>query len=413
MILVRSAFRKGSLFLPAILALALCSCDADSTQPSSNRASQAHGAPPLVVMTIGSWTQPVLGTSNPEFPAGAQAAATAANLRGGISGRQIEVIVCSDELNPEVARQCAREAVRLHVAAVVGLQTFNETAVLPILEAEGIPAIGVFPFTRSALTSPISYPLTSGFIGQTTGMGVQLARSGAGIVRAVVPGGMGSINTEIGKLVNAGTIAGGSRFGGLVQIPAKSLDISPVVAAATGDGAGVAGLATDEAELIRSMRMLAPGSLLTTYPFNLTANVLHSAGRKAEGVLSVDGFLPPSANSVGTMRFRRELRAFDASMQESATGLHEWLAMDLFIKVARRTTDPTARGVKAAMDQLRNEDMGGVVPPLTTTEVPGPFPRLFNRTVVFEKVLGNHIVLQNPKTAPFVDIGPVMRSLPK
>lgn len=361
-------------------------------------------------MTIGSWSQPLLGTSNPEFPAGAQAVAAEVNQAGGLNGRQLEVIACSDELNPEVARQCAREAVRLGVVAVVGLQTFNETAVLPVLEAAGIPAIGVYPFTDSALTNPISFPLTSGFMGQNIGMGLQLARHGAAKIRVVVPGGMGAISTEISRGVERGARAGNATYAGLVQIPARSLDLSPVVAAATADDASVAGLAVDEAELVRSVRALAPKAMIATFPFNLTDNVLRSTGSRAEGVLSVEGFLPPSADVPGTRLYRRQLQAFAPSLPVSATGLHEWLAMRTFVKVASRLSSLTPRNLLAAMNEVRDLDMEGLTPPFSARKQPGRYSRLFNSTVVFQTVRSGRIVLNDGQASPFVEIGPLLRA---
>jgi hypothetical protein len=359
-------------------------------------------------MTIGSWSQPVMGTGNPEFPGGAQAAAAAINAAGGINGHPIDLIVCSDELNPEFARQCARTAVQQHVAAIVGLQTFNETTVLPVLDAAGIPVIGIFPFTNAALSSRISFPLTSGFIGQTIGMGLQLAHSGAREVRVIVPGGMGSISSDIGSSVALGAAAGHAHYAGLFQIPAKSLDLSPVVAAATGDGASVAGLAVDEAELIRSMRSLAPGAMMSTYSFNLTDNVLRSAGSSSDNILSVEAFVPPTADTLGAKAYRRDLKAFDPSLAISATGLHEWLAMQTFARVARGLASITPASVMEAMDHVRNLDMGGITPPYSTVSNDRALPRLFNATIVLEIVKSGRIMQQAPNSNPFINIGPLI-----
>jgi hypothetical protein len=390
-----------------LVGLSACHASAPSAQGSGKETrTSADGA--IKVMTIGSWSQPLMGTANPEFPGGAQAAAAAINAAGGINGHPVEVIVCSDELNPEVARKCAREAAQQHVAAIVGLQTFNETTVLPVLEASGIPVVGIFPFTKAALTSRVSFPFTSGFIGQTIGMGLQLARSGAREVRVIVPGGMGSISSEIGASVALGAEAGNARYAGLFQIPAKSLDLSPVVAAATGGGASVAGLAVDEAELIRSMRSLAPGAMMSTYAFNLSDNVLRSAGAASDGIMAVEAFVPPTSDTVGARSYRRDLAAFNPALPISATGLHEWLAMMTFARVAQGLPQVTAASMMEAMGRVRNLDMAGITPPYSTTPRDPSLPRLFNATIVFETVQSGRIVQQASGTSPFVNIGPLI-----
>lgn len=395
--------------LSLLLGAASACHDTAPTSQAQGPGDTARIAPDAIrVMTIGSWSQPLMGTANPEFPGGAQAAAAAINAAGGINGHPVEVLVCSDELNPEVARRCARDAVEQHVAAIVGLQTFNETTVLPVLEASGIPVIGIFPFTRAALTSPVSFPFSSGFVGQTIGMGLQLARSGARDVRVVVPGGMGSISSEIGSSVALGAQAGGARYAGMFQIPGKSLDLGPVVAAATGEGASVAGLAVDEAELIRSMRSLAPGALMSTYAFNLTDNVLRSAGAASDGVMAVEAFAPPTSDTPGAIAYRRDLAAFDAALPISATGLHEWLAMRTFARVAQGLPDVTAAAMMEAMGRVRNLDMEGITPPWSTTPRHASLPRLFNATIVFETVKAGRIVQQMPGASPFVEIGPLI-----
>lgn len=359
---------------------------------------------PITVMTIGNWTQPQLGTSNPEFPAGAQAAAAAANAAGGIDGRPIEVIACSDELSVDTARQCARDAVEQGVVAIVGLQTTNEVTILPVLESAGIPAIGVYPFTEVALTSPVSFPDVSGFVGQTLGMGLQLADAGATNVSAVVPGGLGGIATSVGDAVAAGATSGGAEFTGLIQIPAKSADLSPAIASATEGGASVAGFAMDEASFINSVHSLAPDSMISTFPFNLTDSVIESAGSAAEGVLAVDGLVPPTADTEGTARYLEELAAYDESLPASTTGLHEWLAMWTFVRVVADLDTIDSSTVTAAMESVENLDMGGITPPYTTESSSTTYPRMFNTTVVYQKVSDGELVLQNADDDPFVSI---------
>jgi branched-chain amino acid transport system substrate-binding protein len=391
----------------AIAGLALTGCSAEAAEEATpgRAATPLAGltGEPITVMTIGNWTQPAIGTANPEFPAGAQAAAAAVNAAGGIDGRPIDVIVCSDELSADTARQCARDAVEQGVVAVVGLQTTNETTILPILEAAGIPAIGVSPFTEIGLTSPVSFPDTSGFVGQTLGMGLQLARAGADDVSAIVPGGLGGIATEVGDAVGVGASSDGANYTGLVQIPAKSADLSPAVASATENGASVAGFAGDEAAFLTAMRSLAPDSMISTFPFNLTDSVIESAGAAAEGVMGVDGIVPPSADTEGTAQYKEDLAAFDSTMPTSTTGLHEWLAMWTFSRVVADLDTVDAASTLQAMSAVTDLDMGGITPPYSTVSTSTRYPRMFNSTVVFQVVEDGALTLQDADE-PFVSI---------
>jgi branched-chain amino acid transport system substrate-binding protein len=65
---------------------------------------------------------------------GAQLAVELANLRGGIDGRKIELLVRDDGQNPEVARQRLRELAEAGVTAVIGPMTSDmAVALLPLI----------------------------------------------------------------------------------------------------------------------------------------------------------------------------------------------------------------------------------------------------------------------------------------
>lgn len=66
---------------------------------------------------------------------GAQLAIELANLKGGIDGRKIELLVRDDEQSPEVARQRLRELAGARVKAVIGPMTSDmAVALLPLLD---------------------------------------------------------------------------------------------------------------------------------------------------------------------------------------------------------------------------------------------------------------------------------------
>lgn len=66
---------------------------------------------------------------------GAQLAIDLANLKGGIDGRKVELLVRDDEQNPEVARQRLRELAAAKVTAVIGPMTSDmAVALLPLID---------------------------------------------------------------------------------------------------------------------------------------------------------------------------------------------------------------------------------------------------------------------------------------
>ena len=69
-------------------------------------------------MTMGPVSSPEF--SLPSIPAGAQIAVNDLNSAGGIDGHKVVLIVCNDQNNPNTAAQCAREAIKDKVTALVG-----------------------------------------------------------------------------------------------------------------------------------------------------------------------------------------------------------------------------------------------------------------------------------------------------
>ena len=159
-----------------------------------------------------------------------------------------------------------------------------------------------------------------------------------------------------------------------------------------------------QASFINAVRSVAPDAMISTFPFNLTDNVIESAGAAAEGVMAVDGLVPPTAETEGTKAFLEDLAAYDPSLDASTTGLHEWLAMWTFIRVVQDLDTIDAASVMTAMGTVENLDMGGITPPYTTTSASTTYPRMFNSTVVFQKVEDGDIVLQDADADPFVPI---------
>ena len=117
---------------------------------------------PVKVMVTGTFESQAFNF--PESVDGAQAAAKAVNDAGGIRGHKLEIVVCNDQFDPNVAKKCARDAVTQKVAAVtVGLSLLEQN-VVPILEPqfEGRQGAGHsvdVPFVFDNLAAPSAQKL--------------------------------------------------------------------------------------------------------------------------------------------------------------------------------------------------------------------------------------------------------------
>ena len=111
---------------------------------------------PATIMVEGAITGPVYQL--PEMVTGVQAAVNQVNAQGGVDGRKLKLISCSDQGNPNDAAACAREAVSDHVSAVVGGLSIYDPYFLPALQKAHIPEIGQADINAIDHTSPVSFP---------------------------------------------------------------------------------------------------------------------------------------------------------------------------------------------------------------------------------------------------------------
>lgn len=403
--------RRGAVAVFGIAvsaALLTASCSSSGSTAAAGATGPKLAGAPIKVMTIGNWTQPSAGTQYPQYPAGAQARAQAVNNAGGIHNRPIQVIVCSDENDPNTALRCARNAVSDKVAAVVGLQTPNDNVILPVLAKAGIPAIGVYPFNPIAFTSKVSFPDVAGVYAIIGGMPHALAAAGAKRVSLIYPGGAAGANLFLQQW-GPGVKAANLHSTGEVAVPANAHDLSAVVAAATKNGTdGVAGVSLDaEASLVQAMRQQAPNAKFATTTFNLSDDVIKALGPIADGVLAAETTVPTTADTAGVTRYKSDLAAFKKSLPVSSVGLHEWLAMWTFERVVRPLTTIDASTVLAAMGKINNLDMGGIIPPYSTTKPATndpSLPRMFNPTAVIDVVKNGQWTLLNSGAGAFINV---------
>ncbi|OEV05116.1 ABC transporter substrate-binding protein [Streptomyces oceani] len=161
---------------------------------------------PITVMT---WAPQRAEASNmPGMPAMGQAYARWFNARGGINGRELEVLTC-DERNDSVgAARCADRAVEEEVVAVVGSYSQHGRSFMSALEGAGIPYLGGYGVTEEEYTSPLSYPVNGGQPVLAAANGRQLAAEECSRVSLVRPDTI--TGDQLPPLLDAGLRDGGA-----------------------------------------------------------------------------------------------------------------------------------------------------------------------------------------------------------
>ncbi|WP_121747612.1 ABC transporter substrate-binding protein [Streptomyces sp. E2N166] len=167
-------------------------------------ATGGSGDDPITVMT---WAPQDTGATNkPGMPAFAQAYARWINDRGGLAGRELNVLTCNDHNDGITAAKCARRAVKENAVAVVGSYSQHADSFFPVLEGAGIPYIGGYGITNTEFTSPLSYPVNGGQPALLAGLGSTLAGS-CGPVTLVRPDTIAG--DQLPVLLDSGLTAGG------------------------------------------------------------------------------------------------------------------------------------------------------------------------------------------------------------
>ncbi|HZP28353.1 MAG TPA: ABC transporter substrate-binding protein [Acidimicrobiia bacterium] len=421
---LRTRFRPGTrrhatvAFAIAIVVSALGFGGSALAAPASAPAAKFTGDP-VKVATMGEFDVPSAGTSNPEWPGAVQARAKAINKAGGLkdaSGKthELQVIVCNSALDPNKATQCANDAVAQKVVAVIGINSSEAPQMMPILTAANIPVIAPVVVDPSETTSKNSFPITSGVPGAFIAMPQILAKTGATKISLIYPDIPGAATAKL--FVNAGIKKAGVQDGGAVPVAADATDLTPAIAAATKEGTnGIAAFLLGDAQgtLLRQIKQQGVKAKLSTASAFLTPSLLSSRGDTTNGVLVVGSTVPITTKTKGGQMFQKDMNAFNKKLAQTDLAAQNWLGAWVFERVANTLPAITAASVLDAMGKLQNMDMGGLTPPLTTTT---PFnspdnpsynallARLYNPTVVYERVKNGKVFLVGDKKNPFVTV---------
>ncbi len=393
--------------LVAVSSSALALGTAASAAPT-RRVTAKFTGDPLKVGTMGEFDVPSAGTSNPEWPGAVQARAKAINKAGGLkdaSGKthQLQVIVCNSALDPNKATQCANDAVAQKVVAVIGINSSEAPQMMPILDAAGIPVIAPVVVDPSETTTKNSFPITAGVPGAFVAIPQMLAGQGATKISLIYPDIPGAATAKI--FVSAGIKKAGVQDGGSVPVASDATDLTPAIAAATGNGVnGVVAFLLGDAQgtLIKQAKQQGVTAKLGTASAFLTPSLLSSLGSATNGLLVVGSTVPATTKTKGGQMFVKDMNAFNKKLAQTDLAAQNWLGTWVFERVANTLPDITAASVLDAMGKISNMDMGGLTPPLTTTT---PFnspsnpsynallTRLYNATVVYEKVKKGKVYL--------------------
>ncbi len=395
----RFPWRMRVVVLAALVVAVAIPFDAAAASTQSAKAS----GPVVKVGMIYSLTGPLAST--PEVKDAMLASIAAFNKRGGVGTNhaRLQADVCDSkgDANGEVA--CARQMVDDGVVATFDDLTFNNPAgVVDVLEAAGIPRIGIGGTDVSEFASSVSFPVS------------------AGVIAAYLGTAVGFEQDHDTKICLARTDAPtGATFKGFLapSFTAIGVDIKCDVAVATG--------ATDYAPYIAQLQQENPQAVLISHtdsvttqliaamaqlnakiplggaPGSFTLDTLRKYSSITKGTVLSDSFPYPSKVNAkafpGLKQYFADMKASGKSDLSQAklkpSDFGPWIATLAFVNVTKALDSFTPTTVIAALKSAKDVDLLGLAPPWTPS-TPGfsVFTSSSNHYVYISRFDGKNIV---------------------
>ena len=379
---------------------------AASAAPSSASPSRHLAGSPIVTYTFAD-----VNTQGPQYKNIAESARVYGdwiNAHGGINGHPLTVKFCDALGTPTGATACARKAVADHAVAVMGSFTFTGDAIVPTLQAAKTAYFGLCcALSPTEFHSPVSFPT-----GNQPLYGVGL------VARAVKDG----CKKMVGVIIQGAEIfepfmtAAAKSLGktiSYVSLPATAQDYSPQVAQATEGGTDCVLTIVSETPYIAFM---GPFSQLGHY-----VRMYGPQGNLDEAVIAAAPASVTNGDVISAMfsslslpawaDYRSALKTYKADPKQyydTFGGQGTWAAYLEFAQIVKGMKGPINNKTFLAAASHAKIHLPGVVPDMDLSKpwgkVGGPagLYRLFNRSVIFNKVVNKKIV---PLTTKFQDVG--------
>ncbi len=196
------------------------STESGSTGAAEGGVAQPSGKPVKLGMIA---EREVLGP----YIAAVESAVNALNKRGGLDGRPVELVQCSDKADPNVTISCARKMVEEEVLAMVGGGAVNGNVVVPIFEEAEIPSIGVTAVDPQELSGKDYFPFVGGSGNSQTILISYASKIGLKTTLFVIEV---PETKQIMEPTLNDAIAAGTPLFAEVEIPPSTADFAPVLA---------------------------------------------------------------------------------------------------------------------------------------------------------------------------------------
>jgi ABC-type branched-subunit amino acid transport system substrate-binding protein len=288
------------------------------------------------------------------------------NNNGGVHGRKIELVSMDDKFDPKVAAQNARALIeeKKVFALFLNRGTPHSEAILPLLKEYGVPLVG--PSTGADLlhnpVNPYVFNVRAKYQLEAEKGIVQLSSMGMSRIGVI------HVNDSFGKDALAGAMKGFAaaniKPSGVYSYDRATGKVDDAVKAALKTDAQATiliGSGANVADIVSQMRGAHSGMQLVTLSNNSSASFVKSLGDNARGVIVTQVFPNPSMATTGIALQMKKLSKESTPIALSHQAMEGFAAAKVLVEGLKRAgKNPTRAAFVAALDQLRDFDLGGM-----------------------------------------------------
>ncbi|OLO25779.1 hypothetical protein PZ61_0235670 [Streptomyces sp. MNU77] len=360
----------------ALTALLAAGCSDPAGSPEGDSGTSGLSGPPVKLVAIAD------EHNRADSEVGVRAAVRSVNARGGIAGRPLQVTVCANQDNANLAAKCARDAAAdPDVVGLAGTQNNFGSATNPVLEEAGLSTVGI-PLTASDFTSEAFYAVVGGnVVALYSQLDVLVEEAGARRLTVAyldIPAGR-----QLPPLVASYLRARGLPAARTVAVPPSAVDVSAQAAEALRDDPeGVALLLTTDmsSRFLQAVRQQGATAPVSVPGSSFSAEVAAAQLAGSSGDLYVGG--QACHGDPGYQGFRSDAAAVGEDRPEDAA-LYSYMAVRVLAQVAREAPHADRAAITGRLRATRRVDGLGVVPDdldftREATVMGGDYPRMFN-----------------------------------
>ncbi|EHR69117.1 ABC-type branched-chain amino acid transport system, periplasmic component [Burkholderiales bacterium JOSHI_001] len=289
----------------------------------------------------------------------------AVNARGGVNGQRVELVSLDDHFEVPMAEANAKQLIQQGVLALFLTRgTPHNQAILPLLAEFKLPLVG--PATGAKLlhepVNPWVFNVRASYQREAERVVKHLHQVGLNRVGVV------QVDDSFGADAMAGVQRGFDAAKQQAVLHAKydrnSPDFAPIVpklVAADAQAVIFIGSGTAVVSGMKALRAAGSKAQMVTLSNNASAGFVKSLGDIARGVVVSQVFPYERSSSVALVRELRELVAAKGAGEVTPALLEGFTAAKVMVEGLRRAGPaPTREKLRAALEGLRNFDLGGV-----------------------------------------------------